>query len=320
MRIPQGKLSDKKMALFTRKLAYAYQGGIPIRRALELMTEESHDRTLRFLAQDIANAIECGYSLEEALRAQDDVLDGFFIDLVAAGERAGRLGEALDTLNAWYEEQLAFRRMLSYHFSYYLVLFTVIAFFLYPCISVFLLDGSPMLLLHALIRFTVVAAVIYAAARLGVLGLLRRRFSAHTWPFSGLTKQLNLSRFCRVLALTYGHLSIYEGWKRATESVWDEKARTQLARVPERVREGATLGQAVFECPVLPDMVKEMIITGENTGNTDECFLKASEYLRQDAMHRAHVLSLSIGMTIVIFLIFQRALGTGFILGSIMRW
>jgi type II secretory pathway component PulF len=153
-----------------------------------------------------------------------------------------------------------------------------------------------------------------------VLGLLRRRFSAHTWPFSGLTKQLNLSRFCRVLALTYGHLSIYEGWKRATESVWDEKARTQLARVPERVREGATLGQAVFECPVLPDMVKEMIITGENTGNTDECFLKASEYLRQDAMHRAHVLSLSIGMTIVIFLIFQRALGTGFILGSIMRW
>jgi len=249
--------------------------------------QASHDRTLKFLAQDMANAIECGYSLEEALRAQRDVLDGFFIDLVAAGEQAGRLGEALETLNAWYEEQLAFRRMLAYHFSYYLVLFTVIAFFLYPSIKVFLLDGSPMLLVHALIRFTV---------------------------------QLNLSRFCRVLALTYGHLSIYESWERATESVWDEKARRHLVRVPERVREGATLGQAVFECPALPDMVKEMIITGENTGNTDECFLEASEYLRRDAMHRAHVLSLSIGTAIIVAIILQKALGTGFILGSIMRW
>ncbi|MFO7975431.1 MAG: type II secretion system F family protein [Candidatus Hydrogenedentota bacterium] len=320
MRIPQGKLSDKKMALFTRKLAYAYEGGIPIRRALELMTEESHDRTLASLARDLANAIECGYSLEEALRAQAHVVDDFFVEFVAASERAGRLGEALETLHAWYEEQLAFRRMLSYHFSYYLVLFAVIAFFLYPCIGVFLLDGSPMLLVHALIRFAFVAVVVYAAARLGVLTLLRRRFSANVWPFSGLTKQLNLSRFCRVLALTYGHLSIYESWERATESVWDEKARPHLLRVPERVREDATLGQAVFECPALPDMVKEMIITGENTGNTEECFLKASDYLRRDAMHCARVLSLSIGMTIVILLMFQEGLGIGFFLGGIMRW
>ncbi len=320
MRIPQGILSDKKMALLTRKLAYAYEGGIPVKRALELIIEESRDRTIRRLAQDIANAIECGYSLEEALRAQGGVLDAFFVDLVAAGERSGRLSEALETLNAWYEEQLAFSRMLSYHFSYYIVLFTVIGFFLYPCINVFLNGASPMLLVHAALKFFVTAAIVYGASRLGVFRRVWQPFSAHTWPSSNLTRKLNLSRFCRVLALTYGHLTFAESWARATESVRDKRLRSELARVPSRVQEGATLGQAVVECPGLPDMVKQMIITGERTGNTDECFLKASEYLRREAMQGAHMASLSIGTVIIIALIMGKALAVGGALGSHLRW
>ncbi len=320
MRMPTATLSDKQMALLARKLAYAYEGGISIRRALELMAEDSRGSSVRALARDLANAIENGYSIEEALRAQGGALDGFFVDLVAAGERAGRLSEALETLGLWYEEQLAFRRMLSYQFSYYVVLFAVVAFFLYPSIRVFLHGGSPMLLVAAAIQFSVVAAVVYAAARLGVLTWLRQRFSARTWPFSGLTRQLNLSRFCRILALTYGHLSFYESWARAAESVWDEQSRRHLMRVPDRVREGATLGQAVFECQALPDIVKEMIITGENTGNTDECFVKASQYLRDEAMHRAHVLSLAVGSLIIIAVIAQQALGAALFLGNILLW
>ena len=89
MRPPALRLSDKQKALLTRQLAYAYEGGIPAKRAFELMIEESRGRSLRVLAQDIANAIGCGYSLEEALRARGGALDGFFVDLVAAGERAG---------------------------------------------------------------------------------------------------------------------------------------------------------------------------------------------------------------------------------------
>ena len=320
MRMPRGKLDDKQMVLLSRKLAYAYEGGISIRRALELMAEESRGSTARALARDIANAIENGYSLEAAMRAQGGALDGFFVDLVAAGERTGRLSEALETLCSWYEEVLAFRRMLTYHFSYYLVLFVVLAFFLGPCIRVFLYGASPMLLVFAAIQFAVVAAVVYAAARLGVLNWLRQRFSARTWPLSGLTRQLNLSRFCRILALTYGHLSFYESWARAAESVYDEQARRHLMRVPERVREGATLGQAVVECPALPDLVKEMIVTGENTGNTDECFIKASEFLRGEAMHRAHILSLALGSLIIMFIILQRALLAALFLGSIRWW
>jgi len=316
MRPPALRLSDKQKALLTRQLAYAYEGGIPAKRAFELMIEESRGRSLRVLAQDIANAIGCGYSLEEALRARGGALDGFFVDLVAAGERAGKLSDVLETLCLWYEEQLAFRRMLSYQFSYYIVLFTVIGFFLYPCIAVFLTGASPMLLVHAAIRFAMFAAIVYALFRIGVF----RWFSAHTWPLSGLAKQLNLSRFCRVLALTYGRLSFHESWTRATESVWDKRAQRHLMRVPDRVREGATLGQAIVECPVLPDMVKQMIVTAEKTGNADECFGKASEYLRNEAMHRAHVLSLSIGTAIIIAGVVLQALGAGFALGKVIFW
>lgn len=320
MRAPTVPLSDKQKALLARKLAYAYSGGIPIKRAFELMLEESRSRNLRLLARDIANAIECGYSLEEALRAQGGALDAFFVDLVAAGERAGRLSDALDALSAWYEEQLAFSRMLSYQFSYYIVLFVVIGFFLYPCIDVFLKGASPMLLVHAAVRFAVFASIVCAMHRFGGVRWLRQRFGAHAWPFSNLTRAFNLSRFCRVLALTYGHLSFRESWSRAAESVWDHRVRGHLMRVPDRVREGATLAQAVAECPALPTLVKDLIITGENTGNTGECFLKASEYLRKEAMHKAHILSLALGTAIVIGLMMPYAFGVGFALGSLLAW
>ena len=205
---------------------------------------------------------------------------------------------------------------LPIKFSYYIVLFTVIGFCLYPCIAVFLTGASPMLLVHAAVRFAMFAAIVYALFRIGVF----RWFSAHTWPLSGLAKQLNLSRFCRVLALNYGRLSFHESWTRATESVWDKRAQRHLMRVPDRVREGATLGQAIVECPVLPDMVKQMIVTAEKTGNADECFGKASEYLRNEAMHRAHVLSLSIGTAIIIAGVVLQALGAGFALGKVIFW
>jgi type II secretory pathway component PulF len=67
-------------------------------------------------------------------------------------------------------------------------------------------------------------------------------------------------------------------------------------------------------------MVKQMIISGERTGNTDECFLKASDYLRKEAMHGAQVLSLVLGTLIIMGLMFQYALGVGFALASIMFW
>ena len=66
--------------------------------------------------------------------------------------------------------------------------------------------------------------------------------------------------------------------------------------------------------------MKDLIITGENTGNTGECFLKASEYLRKEAMHRAHILSLALGTAIVIGLMMPYAFGVGFALGSLLAW
>ena len=82
------------LARFSRTLAVQVGNQVPVVRALHLAGAAAGNRRVQALVQNIADDIEGGASVTDAFRAHD-LFSGIVLQMIAAGEEAGRLDELL---------------------------------------------------------------------------------------------------------------------------------------------------------------------------------------------------------------------------------
>ena len=104
------EISTKDMVPICRQLATTYDAGIPILRGLSLVKESTRDRVARGVLDTIREQVQQGSTLGGAARTQSVRLPAYFIELLTAGEKSGRLSLMLRDLADYYEDQLNMRR------------------------------------------------------------------------------------------------------------------------------------------------------------------------------------------------------------------
>jgi type II secretory pathway component PulF len=92
-------------AQFSRTLGTLMQNGIPLLRALELVTEIAGNRYLEVKLTDVRRAVIDGATLSTALAAQD-LFPELFTDMMAVGEQTGHFAETMQTIADVYEREL----------------------------------------------------------------------------------------------------------------------------------------------------------------------------------------------------------------------
>ncbi len=92
-------------AQFSRTLGTLMENGIPLLRALELVTEIAGNRYLETKLIDVRRSVIDGATLSNALAAQK-LFPELFTDMMAVGEQTGHFAETMQTIADVYEREL----------------------------------------------------------------------------------------------------------------------------------------------------------------------------------------------------------------------
>ncbi len=103
---------------------------------------------------------------------------------------------------------------------------------------------------------------------------------------SGLFRQLYLLDALRVISLSLKNgVSVVDALKASHDVVNNPVFRRFLMHASRTIEEGRTVAQA-FDSPLIPDLVQQMVTTGEQSGNLGHVTGRIAEHFQVDLERR----------------------------------
>lgn len=308
----------------TRQLATLVAAGLPLEEALAALADGAEPR-VRALALGLRARVMEGATLAQALGEFPGTFDALYRSTVQAGEQSGRLDRVLLRLADHLESRDALRRRLvgalAYPVLLLLVALAVVAgllWFVVPEVTgVFVRSGQalpwPTRVLMALTGalrshgwwllplLAVVAATLVALWRRQANALARDGLLLRL-PFLGrLLVALDTARFARTLAmLGASAVPLLEALGLATATVQNTVLREALAGVAGRVREGASLAQALAATGRFPTVAVRLVASGERAGRLDAMLDEAAAQLERELDTVMAVATAALGPAVIL--------------------
>ena len=304
--------TSSNLAVWTRQLAGLVGSGLPLERALTLLSEEAEDPRQRELVAHLRSEVNSGSPFARALSSAPREFDDVYRAVVAAGEQSGALGRVLERMADDLEERQALRGKLmgaTLYPAIVSVIAVVIVIFLVTYVvpqvaSVFVNSKralpfltSAMLALSAFLRSYgwLLALMLVAAGALLKLALrnetFRIRFGAmllNTPLFGRLARGYNAARFAGTLAMLAGAgVPILKALQAAAETLSNRAMRADALDALVQVREGAPLASALAGKKRFPGLLAMFARLGEQTGKLPQMLDRAAGQLGQEVQRRS---------------------------------
>ncbi len=95
LRLGTGRIKPAVLTVFTRQLATLVDVGMPLMRGLRLLHEQEGNHEFKRVIAALAQTVETGGSMSEALAVHPKVFSKLYINMVRAGEAGGILEQVL---------------------------------------------------------------------------------------------------------------------------------------------------------------------------------------------------------------------------------
>ena len=292
-------LRDEDKAVFFSQLALMLDSGLPLLKALAVLSERLPQKTAR-LCTAMQRDLQSGGSFAQSLKNRQESWGSLAPAAAAAGEEGGILCEMLEELAQYYKLQAKMKRYIKNISLYPLFLFTasmatailfivqVLPLFkdLYtsvnaavpPYLSVlFAVQGfaAANLPLVLLLLFALCAAAVRYRQRLIAL--------AFAVPFLRTQKELYLEiRFIKVLSLLLrGGIPLPQAAGIAGEALGDAFLRRMADNFAGDVLRGENPAEAAQKAkPLFGSLSAEFVSVGSETGRLPEMLARAAELLQ----------------------------------------
>lgn len=294
------KASDKMT--FTRQLATLIEAGLPLLRALTILTEQSENPTLREMIEDIKNSVQGGTSFSEAIAKYPEVFDKLYVSMVKAGEIGGVLEIVLDRLATFAEKDAQLRAKVKSAMVYPLIMvvvavvvITVLMAFVIPQFTELFSQMGAQLPLPTRILIGVSDTIkgFWWAIFGGMIGLyygLQAWFKTpggERWRdammlklpvFGELTRKMITARFTRTLGtLIQSGVPILQALSIVKDTTGNVIVGEAMDSVAASVTEGEPLATPLHKLGVFAPMVTNMIAVGEETGALDQMLIRIAD-------------------------------------------
>ncbi|MBO8160130.1 MAG: type II secretion system F family protein [Thermosipho sp. (in: Bacteria)] len=293
-------LSD--IVLFARQLETMISAGIRIRDSLAVLAEqEVFTKKFRNVLRKVINELDGGSSFYEALEKQG-VFDEVLLNMVRAGEEGGVLDVTLKKLANYYEnvnraQQQVKSAMVypSFILAFAVVVVIVISVFILP--KLFSVFGSNipttglvglLMKLNQIITNNWLLTILFVVLFfIGVVIFFKSKYGQITKEFFGnlippvrkLREKITQERFCRTFGVLIGSgVSVIEALGMAAKASNNRLFIKKIKNVQEKVKAGSTLKNALKSEKVFPQIIYEMVGTGEETGQLDVVMDKVADF------------------------------------------
>lgn len=293
----------KDIAVSSRQLATMINAGLPLLRALTVLTEQTESKPLAKIWGECRVDVETGSSFSASLAKHPKAFNDLYVSMVRAGEAGGVLDDVLlriaDTLEAQVELRQKVKSAMTYPVMVAALVFLILVAILLFVVPTFEslykdLGGTlplPTRILLALSKimksfFPIVVLAIVA----GAFGL--RRYVATEGGrtqfdivklrvpiFGQLFRKVAMSRFARTLGvLLKSGVPVLQSLEITQDTVQNKVVANALKDVENAVKEGETLSKPLERHAVFPPMVVQMLAVGEETGAVDTMLEKVADF------------------------------------------
>lgn len=303
----ESAVTVKDLSVATRQLATMVSAGLPLVRALLILSNQTDKRRLAVALNTVRLDVQSGLTLSSALEKQQVIFPALMTSLVRAGETGGFLDRALDSLAETFENEAKLRNSIRSAMTYPIAvlgmaIIGVIAMliFIVPIFQRMFeqLGGTLPLPTQFLVTMSPIAA--WATPVLVAAGIVfsfwwnknknseavRRivdPIKLKTPIFGSLFKKIAISRFARNFANMIGAgVPIMQALGVVGKTAGNYSIEKAIERVQESVRLGTTVAQPMASEGIFPVMVTQMISVGEDAGSLEILLTKLADFYDQE--------------------------------------
>jgi len=288
-----GTITMRDRAMFFRQLATMVKAGLNIGNALNILADQTKNPRLAFAIRKVKVAVDSGFSLSGAMRAQGE-FSTLMVSVIQAGEEGGRLEESIDRLATFLERQDELRRKIVSAVSYPVVVILFALFILYLLITVVMPRFSQVFkglnvplpeitlmvfdLSNWMAEFWYIPLLAMLAFAILIVWMNRNK---QTRPYLDRVKlklpilgdiyfKSIMARSNRTLAsLVDAGVPILRALEMTSEVTNNDVIGRAYTVLRDAARKGASLGDTAKNIHVFPIMIAHMMKVGEETGQLE---------------------------------------------------
>lgn len=321
------RVTAKDRIIFTRQLATLINAGLPLAQSLRTLTEQTTNKRLVSVINDIITTVEGGGTLSTAFGKHPDVFNDVYIALIAAGEVSGTLDEAMERIADQQEKDNELiskvRGALVYPVIVLVVIMAVIGFMLFtvvpqiqrlyhdlhkelPWVTAILVNLSQFAITFWWLILIVIGVAVYFLRRYVQTDAGRRlwdNFKLNVPLFGQLFRKLYMARFARTgQTLMATGVPMLEMLRISSHAVNNLPVSDAIMRAADKVKGGKSLSSALKNETVILSLVPQMISIGEQSGGIDKMMGKAATYYENELDNTVRSISTAIEPILMVVL------------------
>ena len=321
------KVKDKDLAVFCKQFSAVLNAGVTIISALEMMSEQLENKTLKRALQEAQSYVQKGGTLADAFKLNPKVFPPIMINMTAAGEMSGNLEICFDRLTTHFETANALhskvKGAVTYPIVILIVVVAVVAVLLVgvipqfsqmfddlgselPAATQMLVNLSNFLQHKWYILVIIVAAIVFGLKAFGKTepgSLMYAKIGIKFPLFGNLTIKSAAATFSRTMAtLMASGISLIDAVEQVAKMINNRIIREALLDAKTQIAKGVPLSKPLRDCGIFPPMLPQMTKIGEETGNIEDMMDKVADYYEMEVNDATDALTAAMEPLIIVIM------------------
>lgn len=321
------KVAAKEVVIFTRQLATMIDAGLPIVQALDILAQQTENKTFAKIIKQVKQDVESGTTFADALSKHAKQFDELYTNMVAAGEVGGILDTILARLAGYMEKAVKLKAKIKGAMIYPICIISVAvlvtAVLLIWVIPVFadmfssfgkalpLPTQIAINLSYVTIAYFKYIIAFWVAVFVSIRMWYRTekgRFAIDGFllklpVFGNLFRKAAVARFTRTLStLLSSGVPVLESLLITGKTAGNKVVERAILTARQSISEGKTLTEPLLASQVFPPMVCQMINVGETTGALDTMLNKIADFYDDEVDNAVANLTSLMEPLVIVFL------------------
>jgi len=304
----KGRVSGKEITAFGRQLASLIRSGVPILRAIGIISEQSENPVFKRMLLQIYDDVKNGAPFSQSLGKYPSFFPPLYVALVAAGEFSGNLDQSLLRVTEYRQKQEEIlsrvRSSLIYPALMALTgagtIIFMLAFVMPRLLGIFSrLGGELPLPTKILIQISQWARDpwiwgIAVVVSLLVIMQFRKKNTQKSLALSrfilglpvlgAFTLKIQIARFTRTMELLIkSGIPVINTIQTAAPVVSSLVLRDELLKCLKDIKEGGSFGKSLKKSKRFPNFMTNLLSVGEESGRLDEALGEIANFYERES-------------------------------------
>lgn len=303
----QKKVKSKDLALFCKQMHTMLHAGMPLIKALGVMSEQLQHKRLKNITREMMEDVQKGRMFHEAMRKHEKDFPMLLINMVESGEMTGKQDEVLEKMALYFEKEDRIEKKIRGAMVYpkflgaltvavvIIMLAKVLPMFVQifadggaelPWITRFVIGCSDFVVQKWYVLVGIAIAFVFIFKSFVKTPGGRRAWHSFLLrlPVIGLSlKKIITSRFTRTLSTLLGSgLPLLNSLELAGRVTGNVVVQERIEGITEDIKKGSALSSLIKKVEVFPPMLITMISIGEESGALEDMLERTSDFYDQE--------------------------------------